>query len=172
VLADLRNGQRANPGRPQLAVLQGRPPVSGSSSSGCSRAAPVGSLPRLEEAEWRAVWHGETARSSSSAARTSREGALRGQVEEVPEGLEGADMARIFSAVGWGVEKFGAPEMADRVAVAVEHVEHRPLDAVRGFGVVVAVVVVRGRGKRPEPSPPALLREREQPRQRCFRDDH
>jgi hypothetical protein len=53
--------------------------------------------------------------------------ALRGEVEQVPDRLEGADVARILAGVGWCVEELRAPEVADRLAVAVEDVQYRPL---------------------------------------------
>src|SRR5688572_842912 len=61
--------------------------------------------------------------------------------------------------------------MANRVAVAMEHVQHRPLGSLRGLGEVVAVVGVAGRGQEPEPSPATLLREGDDVRQRGLRDD-
>src|SRR4051794_32025769 len=56
---------------------------------------------------------------------------LRGQVEHIPERFEAAHVARFLSGLRRRVEQLRAPEVADRVAVAVEDVEHRPLLAVR-----------------------------------------
>ena len=44
------------------------------------------------------------------------------------------------------VHELGAPEVADRVAVAAEDVDHRSLAAVLGLGVVVAIERRPGRG--------------------------
>src|SRR5262245_34673094 len=96
---------------------------------------------------------------------------FRGEVEQVPDRLEGADVTRILVRVGWCVEELGAPEVADRLAVAVKYVQHRPLLALRGLPEVVALVAVVGRGEQAQPSPPALLGEGEDPRRRCLRDD-
>ena len=56
-------------------------------------------------------------------------------------------MTRVLIAVRGSVEELRAPEVADRVPVAVKHVKHRPLDSLGGFSVVVAVVRVGGRGQ-------------------------
>src|SRR5688500_2965569 len=61
--------------------------------------------------------------------------------------------------------------MADGFAVTMEHVQHRPLVPLPGFGEVVAVVSVGGRRKNPQASPPTLVREREEARRWSFGDD-
>src|SRR5438046_10019351 len=67
---------------------------------------------------------------------------FRRQVEQVPDRLEGADVARILPRLGRRVEELGAPEVADRLPVAVEHVEHRPLLSPPGLAGVVALAGV------------------------------
>src|SRR5829696_4082961 len=52
---------------------------------------------------------------------------LRGEVEQVPERLDRADVARVLAGVPGRIEKLGAPEVADGLAVAMEDVQNRPL---------------------------------------------
>src|SRR5215475_2255732 len=49
--------------------------------------------------------------------------AFRGEVEQVPDGLERADVARILARLGGCVEELRSPEVADRLAVSMEHVQ-------------------------------------------------
>ena len=56
---------------------------------------------------------------------------LRREVVKVPDRFEGADVAGVLTGVLWGVEQFRAPEVADRLPVAVEHVQHGLLFTVR-----------------------------------------
>src|SRR5438034_468748 len=65
---------------------------------------------------------------------------LGGEVEQVPERFERADVTGFLSGVGGRVEELRTPEVANRVTVAVEHVQHRSLRSLGGLGVVVAVV--------------------------------
>jgi hypothetical protein len=51
-------------------------------------------------------------------------------------------MPGILSGVGWCIEELRAPEAADRLPVAVEHVQHGSLVAFRGLAGVIAVVAV------------------------------
>lgn len=51
---------------------------------------------------------------------------LGGEVEQVPDRFDGAGVAWILSGVGWRVEQFRAPEVADHPAIAPERVQHRP----------------------------------------------
>src|SRR5438876_3037419 len=60
--------------------------------------------------------------------------------------------------------------MADRVPVAMEHVQHRPLESLGRFSVVVTVVGVGGCGKEAQPTPAALLGKRQQAWQGRLRD--
>src|SRR5215203_2536356 len=62
---------------------------------------------------------------------------FRGEVEEVPEGLDRPHVARVLAGIPRRVEEFGAPEVPDRVALAMEHVEHRPLCTLGGLRAVV-----------------------------------
>src|SRR3954454_1262986 len=82
----------------------------------------------------------------------------RGEVEQVPERLDRAGVARILAGVGGRVEELGGPEVPDLVALAAEHVHHRQLRARVGLGEVVAVVRVRARRDEPQGAPPALVR--------------
>src|SRR4051794_35273581 len=87
--------------------------------------------------------------------------ALRGEVEHVPERLEGAPGARILPGIPRRVEELRSPEMPDRLPVAVEDVEHRPLRPPRGLGEVVVVVGVARRGEQAQAPPAALLPKRQ-----------
>src|SRR5215203_4321210 len=69
------------------------------------------------------------------------------QVEQVPDRLERPHVTRVLVAVRRCVEELRAPEVPDRLAIAVEDVEHRTLVGLRGLGQVVAVVAVGGRGE-------------------------
>src|SRR5262249_30601835 len=82
--------------------------------------------------------------------------ALRGEIEQVPQRLEGADVAGFLPRLLWRVEQLRGPEVADRVPVAVEHVQHRPLLTVRALGQVVAVIGGPGRGQHAQPPPAAF----------------
>src|SRR5207244_2451612 len=93
------------------------------------------------------------------------------EVEQVPDRLESADMAGVLTGVRGRVEELGAPEVANRLAVAVEDVQHGSLVLFRSLGEVVAVVAVGGRGQQPQPSPAALLGKGEDAWQRGLRDD-
>src|ERR1700730_8226737 len=79
------------------------------------------------------------------------------EVEQVPNRLEGADMAGILSGVRRRVKELRAPEVADHTAAALEHIQHRSLRALRGLAEVVAVVGVADRGQQSQPPPAALL---------------
>jgi hypothetical protein len=96
---------------------------------------------------------------------------LGGKVEQVPERLEGAVVAGILPWVSRRVEELRAPEVADRLAVAMEHVHHRHLVSVRGLAEVVLVIAVAGRGQEPQPPPAAFLGEGEDALQRGLRND-
>src|SRR5579862_996744 len=93
------------------------------------------------------------------------------EVEQVPEGLERADVPGLLSGLGRRVEELGTPEMPNRVALSVEHVQHRPLRPVVGLGEVVAVEPALGRGEESKVPPAALSREREHPCDRRLCDD-
>src|SRR5215468_9842700 len=73
--------------------------------------------------------------------------ALWGEVEQVPERLDSADVARFLPVIGGCVKEFRAPEVTDRVPGAVKHVQHWLLRAVGRLGQVVAVVGVISRGQ-------------------------
>jgi hypothetical protein len=47
---------------------------------------------------------------------------LRGEVEQVPQRLNGADAAGALPRTEWRVEQLRALEVADRVPITVEHV--------------------------------------------------
>src|SRR5215467_11018698 len=81
---------------------------------------------------------------------------LWGEVVKVPDRFEGADMAGVLPGIPGCVEQFRAPEVADRVTVAVEDVQHRLLLTVGGLGQVVAVIGGPGRGQHAQ-VPPATL---------------
>ena len=98
--------------------------------------------------------------------------ALAGEVEKVPQGLKGADMAGFLPRIGGCIEEFGAPEMADRVPIAVKHVQHRLLGAAGGLGEVVTVVSGAGRGQHAQPPPAAFSGEGEDAIERRLRGDH
>ena len=70
-----------------------------------------------------------------------------GQIEQIPERLERADVTWLLVAVRRGIEQLLAPEMADCVRVAMVHIEHWALDFLVGFCEVVAVVCVALRGQ-------------------------
>src|SRR5262245_41526361 len=99
------------------------------------------------EDSWLDEWAVERARASLVVQLLvpDRRAAFRCEVEQVPEGFERAQVPRILAGIGGGVEELGAPEVTDRVAFAVEDVQHRPLMPFRGLGQVVAVVGVGGR---------------------------
>src|SRR5215469_12618951 len=80
-------------------------------------------------------------------------------------------MTRILPGIGWRLEQFRAPEVADRLAVAVEHVQHRLLLAVWRLGQVIAVIGGPGRGQEPQSPPAALGGEGEYALDRRFGDD-
>src|SRR5215217_1897298 len=90
------------------------------------------------------------------------------EIEQVPDRLEGADVTGILVAVRRRIEELRAPEVADRVAVAVEHVQHRPLVPLRGLGEVVAVVGAAARGQQAQPAPAAIAREGEDALHGCL----
>src|SRR6267143_6980444 len=46
------------------------------------------------------------------------------EIEQIPERLDRAGVTRVLIAVGCGVEELCGPEMADRVLVAMEYVQH------------------------------------------------
>jgi hypothetical protein len=70
-------------------------------------------------------------------------------------------MPGILSRIRRRVEELGAPEVPNRLTVAVEDVQHRALIAVVRFSVVVALERVAGRRDQPKPPPPALSGEGE-----------
>src|SRR5262245_22506143 len=93
---------------------------------------------------------------------------------------------RCGGTLGRHIEKLATPEMADGIAVAPEHVEHRHVPLLarlellllahagseRGrVAEIVAVVAVAGRGEEPQVAPAALVRKGENARQRRLRDD-
>src|SRR5260370_26872360 len=82
--------------------------------------------------------------------------ALAGEVEQVPQRLDSADVAGFLPGFDGCVKEFRAPEVADRLPVAVKHVQHGLLRAVGGLGEVVAVVGGAGRGQRAQPPPAAF----------------
>ena len=96
---------------------------------------------------------------NSSVAHPSRFRGPRGEVVQVPERLDGADVAGILPGLGWCTEKLRGPKVADRLPVAVEHVQHRPLMAFRGLSEVVAVIGGAGRGQQAQSAPAALAGE-------------
>jgi hypothetical protein len=69
------------------------------------------------------------------------------------------------------VEEFRAPEVADRLPVAVKHVQDRLLGAVGGLGQVVKVVGGAGRGQWAQPAPAAFGGEGEDALERRLRGD-
>src|SRR5438046_6712072 len=79
------------------------------------------------------------------------------EVEQVPHWLDGPDVTRILSGVRCFIEELRAPEVADDVAVAVEHIQHRHLLTVWCLAVVLAVIGVHCRGPQWQPSPPTIL---------------
>jgi hypothetical protein len=93
---------------------------------------------------------------------------LRGEVEEVPDRLQGADVTRVVARLDPGVEELRAPEVPDLFTVAVEDVQDRPLMPFRILTEVVAVVAVGGRGQEAQVAPATLLREGEDARQRAL----
>ena len=80
-------------------------------------------------------------------------------------------MARVLAGIGRSVEELRAPEVPDRAAVAMEHVQHRPLASVGGLGVVVAVVGVAGRRQKAQRAPASLPPEGQDALERRLRDD-
>ena len=93
------------------------------------------------------------------------------EVEQIPLRVDGIDVALVLPGLGRRVEELRAPEVADRFAVAPEHVEHRHLGSLRGLTEVVAVVGVAGRGQQPQPPPAALLCMGKDARKLRLRDD-
>src|SRR5215471_2739609 len=79
--------------------------------------------------------------------------AFGGEVEQVPQRLDGADMAGVLPGIGGCVKQLGTPEVANRIPVAVEDVQHRLLVAVWGLGEVVPVIGGACGGQHPEPPP-------------------
>src|SRR5260370_211499 len=82
---------------------------------------------------------------------------LGGEVEQIPLWVDGIAMARVLPRFGRGIEEFGAPEVADRFAVALEHIQHGPLAALRVLAEVVAVLGGARRGQQLQPPPAALM---------------
>jgi len=70
-----------------------------------------------------------------------------------------------------GAQKAPRPKVADRLPVAVEHVQHRPLMAFRGLSEVVAVIGGAGRGQQAQSAPAALAGEGENALQRRLPGD-
>src|SRR5215208_368358 len=98
--------------------------------------------------------------------------ALGRLVEQVPERLDRAHVARVLAGIGGGVKELGAPEVPDPIAVAVKDVHHGPLVTLSCLGVVVAVVGIAARRNEGEPAPTPLLGEGEDAIDRGFgRDD-
>src|SRR5215510_12370060 len=94
-------------------------------------------------------------------------------VEQVPHGIDRVGVARVLAGVGRREEELRSPEVADRVALTAEHVQHRELlGAVGRLAVVVAVVGVAGRREQSQPAPSARVRMGEDARQLGPRDDH
>src|SRR6266851_844082 len=87
--------------------------------------------------------------------------ALAGEVEQVPERLDGADVAGFLPVIDGCIEQFRAPEVADRLPVAVKDVQYRLLGAVGGLGQVFTVVGGAGRGQQAQPPPAAFRGDRE-----------
>src|SRR4051812_29407242 len=54
----------------------------------------------------------------------------RRENEQIPQRLDGADVPRVLSGIGRRVQEFRAPEVTDRLPLAVEHVQHGPLVAL------------------------------------------
>jgi hypothetical protein len=71
------------------------------------------------------------------------------EVEEIPQRIDGIDVARVLPRLSWRVEKLRAPEVVNRFAAAPEHVEHRLLGSLRALAEVVAVVGGASRGQQP-----------------------
>src|SRR5947199_358029 len=64
-------------------------------------------------------------------------------------------LPRLLARLGGRVEELGGPEVADRVAVAMEDVQHRALRSLCRLAVVVAVVRVVRRRQQAQPPPAA-----------------
>src|SRR5258707_10386680 len=58
--------------------------------------------------------------------------ALAGEVEQVPQRLDGADVAGVLPGVDGGVEQFPAPEVAGRLPLPGENIQPGVLPAPRG----------------------------------------
>src|SRR5262249_48941961 len=56
--------------------------------------------------------------------------ALRRQVEQIPQRLEGANASVVLSRVGRGVGELRPPEMTNHLALAVKYVQHLSLPSV------------------------------------------
>jgi hypothetical protein len=97
--------------------------------------------------------------------------AFAGEVEQVPQRFDGADVAGFLAGIGGCVEQFRAPEVADRLPVAAEHVQHWLLGAVGGLGQVVEVVGGAGRGQQAQPPPAAFGGEGDKAPGRRLRGD-
>src|SRR6266851_939914 len=97
--------------------------------------------------------------------------ALAGEVEQVPERLDGADVAGFLPVIDGCIEQFRAPEVADRLPVAVKDVQYRLLGAVGGLGQVFTVVGGAGRGQQAQPPPAAFRGEGEDALERRLRGD-
>src|SRR5262245_37761148 len=125
-------------------------------------------------------------RSCVAQLRLEIAAALGQEVEHIPHWIEQVVVAVLLAGVGRHIEKLAPPEMADGLAVALEHVEHRhvPLlarlelllfahaEGERGrVAEIVAIVVVASRGKEPQVAPATLVCEGENARQRRLRDD-
>ena len=61
--------------------------------------------------------------------------------------------------------------MANCALVAMKHVQHRPLESLGCFSVVITVVCTGGRGQKPQSTPATLFGEREEAWECCLRDD-
>src|SRR5215472_16306044 len=97
--------------------------------------------------------------------------ALRRQVEQIPQRLEGADASVVLSRVGWGVDELRPPEMTNRLALAVQYIEHLFLPSVLVLTEVVAVIRGAGRGEQSQVPPAALVSEGAKARRGGLRDD-
>ena len=84
-----------------------------------------------------------------------------GEIVQVPNRLDGADVAGTLSGIEWCIEELRAPEVADCLPVAMEHVQHWLLVTFCGLGEVVAVIGGACRGQEAQPPPAAFAREGE-----------
>src|ERR1700722_4241850 len=97
--------------------------------------------------------------------------AFGGEVEDVPELLDGAVVALILAGIRRGGDHLGGPEVADLVAVAVKDGHERELGAFGRLGVIVALEVIVGGGEQAKVAPTALAGGGEDAVERGFGDN-